>query len=139
MLQAVMIEKCTGGPINLALEVGGDRNTARTGRGWGQSRCASPALTSDNYLVRQRGPACNPNNRSVGVKMTRVIALALLTVLAACTTETIYMKNRATGETAICGAHSMAFPIYATIAATHDQECVQNYKDQGFVRTAAPN
>jgi hypothetical protein len=49
------------------------------------------------------------------------------------------MNNRTTGETAICGAHSMAFPIYATIAATHDQACVQNYKDQGFVRAAAPN
>jgi len=75
------------------------------------------------------------------MKMMRLIALILLfgLSLAACTTETIYMKNRATGETATCGAHPMAFPIYATIAATHDQECVQNYKDQGFVRTAAPN
>jgi hypothetical protein len=71
--------------------------------------------------------------------MGRIFALILLAGLSSCTTETIYMKNRATGETAICGAHPMAFPIYATIAATHDQECVQNYKDQGFVRTAAPN
>ena len=67
------------------------------------------------------------------------VLVGSLFALGACTTETIYMKNRTTGETAICGAHSMAFPIYATVAATHDQECVQNYKDQGFVRTAAPN
>lgn len=71
--------------------------------------------------------------------MRRSVALVLLGALSACSTETIYMKNRVTGEAAVCGDHSMAFPIYATIAATHDQECVQNYKDQGFVRTGAPN
>lgn len=71
--------------------------------------------------------------------LLRWILTGSLVALGACTTEAIYMKNRATGETAICGAHSMAFPIYATIAATHDQECVQNYKDQGFLRVATPN
>ena len=71
--------------------------------------------------------------------MIRIIALFFLFALAACTTETIYMKKQATGEAATCGAHPLALPIYAMIAATHDQECVQNYKDQGFARVAGPN
>jgi hypothetical protein len=71
----------------------------------------------------------------------RILLLAsfLVPSLTACTTETIYMKNQATGETAICGAHSLAFPIYATVAATHDHDCVQDYKDQGYVRVSSPN
>jgi hypothetical protein len=67
-----------------------------------------------------------------------LLASLLLLSLAACTTEKIYMKNETTGVIAKCGAHSMAFPIYATVAATHDNECVQDYKDQGYVRVQSP-
>lgn len=56
--------------------------------------------------------------------------------LAGCT-EAIQMRNPATGQVATCGNHSLAFPIYATIASTHDHECVQDYKDQGYVRAVA--
>ena len=66
------------------------------------------------------------------------LLLVILPLLTACTTETIYLKNTATGEVATCGAHPLAFPIYATVAASHDQECVNDYKTQGYVRTAAP-
>ena len=66
------------------------------------------------------------------------LLLVILPLLAACTTETIYLKNTATGEVATCGAHPLAFPIYATVAASHDQDCVNDYKAQGYVRTAAP-
>jgi len=69
----------------------------------------------------------------------RATALLLLVGLAGCSTETIYLKNPATGETATCGGHPLAFPIYATVAASHDQECVQDYKEQGFVRVPAPS
>jgi hypothetical protein len=68
----------------------------------------------------------------------RWLSLVLLAMLAACTTETIYLKNPATGQMATCGSHPLAFPIYATIAATHDQECVRDFKEQGFVRAAGP-
>jgi hypothetical protein len=66
----------------------------------------------------------------------RILWLAplLLSLLAACSTEKIYMKNEATGATAKCGGHSMAFPIYATVASAHDSDCVQDYKEQGYVR-----
>jgi hypothetical protein len=69
----------------------------------------------------------------------RLLAMCSLLAISACTTETVYMKNQATGAAATCGGHPLAFPIYATIAATHDQECVQDYKDQGYVRVATPN
>lgn len=65
------------------------------------------------------------------------LVLALLMLLPACTTETIHMRNPSTGDLATCGAHPLAFPIYATIAATHDHDCVQDYKEQGYVRVDA--
>jgi hypothetical protein len=62
-----------------------------------------------------------------------LLAPLLLLATAGCT-ETISMRNPATGEVATCGAHPLAFPIYATIASTHDRECVQDFKEQGYVR-----
>jgi hypothetical protein len=66
--------------------------------------------------------------------MKIALALVALLALSACTTETIYMKNPRTGEVATCGSHPLAFPIYATVAAAHDEDCVNDYKAQGFVR-----
>ena len=71
--------------------------------------------------------------------MIRLGLLLVPLILASCTTEAIYMRDPKTGQTATCGAHPLAFPIYATIAASHDQECVQDYKEQGYVRVPAPN
>ena len=60
--------------------------------------------------------------------------LAVAALIAGCATETIYMKNRTTGEIAKCGGHSLAFPIYATVASTHYEDCVNDYKEQGYFR-----
>ena len=68
----------------------------------------------------------------------RLLIIAALLALPACTTEAIYMRNPKTGEVATCGAHPLAFPIYATVAASHDHECVEDYREQGFVRAAGP-
>lgn len=68
----------------------------------------------------------------------RLVICFLPLLLAACSTETIYMKNPTTGQTATCGGHPLAFPIYATVASSHDQECVQDYKEQGYVRVPGP-
>lgn len=62
----------------------------------------------------------------------------LLVSLSACSTEAMYMRNPKTGQVATCGNHSLAFPIYATIASTHDKECVQDFKEQGYVRVPGP-
>jgi hypothetical protein len=68
----------------------------------------------------------------------KVWYLLPLLALGACSTDIIYMKNPATGQTATCGGHPLAFPIYATVAASHDGECVQDYKEQGYVRVPSP-
>jgi hypothetical protein len=71
--------------------------------------------------------------------MTRLLVLGLLACTLSACTETMYMKAAKTGVVATCGGHSLMFPIYATIASTHDKECVQDYKEQGFLRVATPN
>jgi len=73
-----------------------------------------------------------------GEWLMRLIMAAALIVLSGCTTEAIYMKEPKTGQVATCRAHPLAFPIYATVAAAHDQDCAQDYKDQGYVRVPGP-
>ena len=68
----------------------------------------------------------------------RWILLVSLVALPACT-EAIHLRNPATGQVATCGNHPLAFPVYATIASTHDQECVRDFKEQGFVRVPGAN
>lgn len=60
-------------------------------------------------------------------------AIGLVLCLGACT-EAMYMKDPATGQVAECGGHWLLFPIYATVASTHDGECVKDYKEQGWTR-----
>lgn len=69
--------------------------------------------------------------------MRLVTGILLLASLPACT-EAIYMQNQTTGRLATCGDHPMVFPIYATIASTHDKDCVQDFKEQGYVRIPKP-
>lgn len=52
--------------------------------------------------------------------------------LAGCTTEVIQMRNPTTGQVATCGNHSLAFPIYATIASTHDQSVSRIIRSRGM-------
>ena len=67
-----------------------------------------------------------------------LLILVLPMLLVGCTTETIYLTDPKTGTVAKCGGHSLAFPIYATVASTHDHECVEDYKSQGYERVPAP-
>ena len=60
----------------------------------------------------------------------RWFALLLLVMLPSCTTGTIYLTNSATGQVVSCGGHPLAFPIYATIASTHDRECVRTTRNK---------
>ena len=69
--------------------------------------------------------------------MRSVVGILVLASLPACTEE-ISMQNPATGRLATCGDHPMVFPIYATIASTHDKDCVQDFKEQGYVRIPKP-
>src|ERR1700722_18304088 len=97
------------------------------------NRTLPSAINPIRRIARSQSAGASRVKRGAREMNIRLIPVILLG-LSACSTEAIYMKNPATGEVATCGAHPLAFPIYATIAATHDQECVRNYKDQGFVR-----
>jgi hypothetical protein len=48
------------------------------------------------------------------------------------------MKNISTGETAICGPYKNN-DLNATAAAMQEHQCIQDYKEQGYVRTSSPN
>lgn len=72
--------------------------------------------------------------------MRMIIAAAVLGLAGCGPTDTILMRNYATGATATCGAHSLGNPyaiVASTVAVIGDQDCVRDYKEQGFVR--APN
>jgi hypothetical protein len=71
--------------------------------------------------------------------ITTIFGAVIIAVgLAACgPTDTIYLKNVSTGATATCGAHSLSNPyaiVASTVAVVGDQDCVRDYKEQGFVR-----
>jgi len=57
--------------------------------------------------------------------------------LAACTTESIYMKNERTGAVVKCGsphANTLAEPA----VQAREAQCIQDYKEQGYVRVPGP-
>lgn len=64
--------------------------------------------------------------------MKGILVLFLLTTTA-CTTESIYMKNERTGDIVKCGrphANTLAEPA----VQAREAQCIQDYKEQGYVR-----
>lgn len=64
-------------------------------------------------------------------------ALFLIVSLAGCTTESIYMKNPQTGAVVKCGtphANTLAEPA----VQAREAQCIQDYKEQGYVRVPGP-
>lgn len=62
-------------------------------------------------------------------------ALILLLVLGACSTRAVTMRHPATGATVRCGP----FPTMqnygsAQAAAMQEAQCIQDFKEQGYVR-----
>ena len=67
------------------------------------------------------------------------LACFLLIALAGCTqTPPVYMQNPSTGKTAICGPYKNN-DLNATAAAMQEHQCIQDYKEQGYVREPTPN
>lgn len=67
----------------------------------------------------------------------RLIAVIFVVSLAGCTTESIYMKNERTGAVVKCGsphANTLAEPA----VQAREAQCIQDYKEQGFVRVPKP-
>lgn len=67
--------------------------------------------------------------------MKKLIPLFLL--LAGCTDSTVYLKNEKTGEVVKCGSvHELSYTEAAF--QRRDAQCIQDYKEQGFVRIPDP-
>lgn len=68
--------------------------------------------------------------------MRKTTSILLLTCLAACATPTTTLKNEKTGQVVTCGggtAGSIAGGMIGyNIQKSNDQDCVNNYKNQGF-------
>ena len=70
--------------------------------------------------------------------MMRFLLAALGALALAGCTQTMYMKDPKTGVVAECGDHPAVFVIYAMVASGHDEQCVQDYKQEGYVRVPGP-
>ncbi len=71
--------------------------------------------------------------------MKKVPFIALLVVLAGCTmTEPVYMKNLQTGLVVKCGPYD-GRPLQSLASAQRESQCIQDYKEQGFVRVPNSN
>lgn len=61
-----------------------------------------------------------------------LLYMTALVVLMGCT-QTVYMKHPATGKTVQCGPYrSTGIPAMA--GAMREAQCIQDYKEQGYVR-----
>jgi hypothetical protein len=69
----------------------------------------------------------------------RRLAIVMMLGLAACSqTIPVYMKNLSTGKIAQCGPYKNN-DLNATAAAMHEKQCIEDYKEQGFVRVPSPD
>ena len=59
-----------------------------------------------------------------------VIALGL----AACTTTPVHLKHQETGKVVQCGPFRQGGPTGAVAAAMHEAKCIDDFKEQGYVR-----
>lgn len=70
--------------------------------------------------------------------MRRMIVLATVVALAACSTPIVMLKHDATGQIARCGggvSGSMAGGLIGyTIEKSSDEQCVMDYESHGFKR-----
>lgn len=59
--------------------------------------------------------------------------LILCLALAGCADSTTYLKNEKTGEIVKCGGtHAVTLAEYAV--QKREAQCIQDYKEQGYVR-----
>ncbi len=64
--------------------------------------------------------------------------IPLLLVLAGCANSTTYLKNEKTGEVVKCGS-THAVTLAESAIQRREAQCIQDYKERGFVRVAGPN
>lgn len=64
-------------------------------------------------------------------------ALLLLLCVAACTNSTTYLKDQKTGEVVTCGSTHAISAVEGAVQR-REAQCIQDYKDRGFVRVPGP-
>ena len=68
------------------------------------------------------------------IKMTSSL---LLLLLGGCADSTTYLKNEKTGEIVKCGGlHAVTIAEWAI--QKREAQCIDDYKERGFVRVASP-
>jgi hypothetical protein len=69
----------------------------------------------------------------------RFIVCLVIASLAGCSqTPPVYMKNPSTGLSATCGPYKNN-DLNATAGAMQEHQCIEDYKEQGYVRSPTPN
>ncbi len=68
-----------------------------------------------------------------------VLCLGLVFLFAGCalTTQPVFMGNPQTGATVQCGPYDKRGDN-AIAAAMHETQCIQDWKEQGYVRISTP-
>ena len=66
--------------------------------------------------------------------MRALLITALLVGLIGCAAEPVFLKHPGTGQTAKCGPYYDTFGRTGVAEAMREAQCIQDYKDQGFVR-----
>lgn len=71
-------------------------------------------------------------------RKTTILSVVLL--LTGCTTDLIYLKNKETGQTVTCGGKFVGLDKDFKIEgiAAQESQCINDYKEQGFVRVPGP-
>ena len=64
--------------------------------------------------------------------------LPLLLIVSGCADSTTYLKNEKTGEVVKCGGFH-AVTLVEGAVQKREAQCIQDYKERGFVRVAGPN
>ena len=67
--------------------------------------------------------------------MKKLLFVALL--LGGCANSTTYLKNEKTGEVVTCGGTHAVTLAEGAIQA-REAQCIQDYKERGFVRVPGP-
>jgi hypothetical protein len=70
------------------------------------------------------------------MKMRKLFPLFL--VLNGCADSTTYLKNEKTGEVVKCGGFH-AVTVAEGAIQRREAQCIQDYKERGFVRVPGPN
>jgi len=62
----------------------------------------------------------------------------LLFLLSGCADSTVYLKNEKSGEVVKCGGPH-AVTLAESAIQQREAQCIQDYKERGFVRVSGPN